>query len=398
MNMRKNIFVGLLISSAAFLLASCGGQDEIYKEWIKEGGYDYPAKAINMTSLQGYQKVTLMWEKPMDPAVKRAILYWDNYAKSRDVNYDDFADGKVTIVVDSLEDRSYTFDVVNFDADENKSLPAELTVSPYGDSWLISRSERTVVSAIMDGDDAKIEMTKATDEMVATRFRYKDATGAWVDFKTLLKPGTNEITLPGALKGKRFEYSSAFCPSYGRDTVWRPWTISNDGISYKINGSRWNFTVTNGQFFGINTVDKIFDGKYDRSAYSWHSSKADYNKLVFPKIISVDTRASSGEEFAFTRFTFYENNTAASLRYIKDYLVYVGSTPFDPNDTEYQINFGIPFLSGTLSIADSQHAVVASTGATGRYIAIVFPNSWSSDGYIDLWELEPYGYIPSQAD
>ena len=102
----------------------------------------------------------------MDPAVKRAILYWDNYAKSRDIDYGDFADGKVTIVVDSLEDRSYTFDVVNFDGEDNKSLPAEMTISPYGDSWLISRSERAVVSAIMDGDDAKIEMTKATDEMV----------------------------------------------------------------------------------------------------------------------------------------------------------------------------------------------------------------------------------------
>lgn len=218
MNMKKNIFTALIISTTAFILVSCGGQDEIYKEWIKEGGYDYPAKAINMTYLQGYQKITLMWEKPMDPAVKRAILYWDNYAKSRDIDYGDFADGKVTIVVDSLEDRSYTFDVVNFDGEDNKSLPAEMTISPYGDSWLISRSERAVVSAIMDGDDAKIEMTKATDEMVATRFRYKDATGAWVNCETILKPGTNEITLPGALKGKRFEYSSAFCPSYGRDT------------------------------------------------------------------------------------------------------------------------------------------------------------------------------------
>ena len=154
MNMKKNIFTALIISTTAFILVSCGGQDEIYKEWIKEGGYDYP---------------TLMWEKPMDPAVKRAILYWDNYAKSRDIDYGDFADGKVTIVVDSLEDRSYTFDVVNFDGEDNKSLPAEMTISPYGDSWLISRSERAVVSAIMDGDDAKIEMTKATDEMVATR-------------------------------------------------------------------------------------------------------------------------------------------------------------------------------------------------------------------------------------
>lgn len=397
MNMKKNIFTALIISTTAFILVSCGGQDEIYKEWIKEGGYDYPAKAINMTYLQGYQKITLMWEKPMDPAVKRAILYWDNYAKSRDIDYGDFADGKVTIVVDSLEDRSYTFDVVNFDGEDNKSLPAEMTIFPYGDSWLISRSERAVVSAIMDGDDAKIEMTKATDEMVATRFRYKDATGAWVNCETILKPGTNEITLPGALKGKRFEYSSAFCPSYGRDTVWRPWTISNDGISYKINASRWNVTVTTNQVFSENTPDKIIDGKVS-SAYRWHSSRTEGTSNIFPKILSIDTGTSPGAEFAFTKFVFYEHPNTVSMRYIKNYVMFIGSSPYDPNADDYATAFGIPFLSGIMSTANPTSEVAASTGAAGRYIAIVFPNSWSSDGYIDLWELEPYGYIPSEAD
>lgn len=395
--MKKNIFTALIISTTAFILVSCGGQDEIYKEWIKEGGYDYPAKAINMTYLQGYQKITLMWEKPMDPAVKRAILYWDNYAKSRDIDYGDFADGKVTIVVDSLEDRSYTFDVVNFDGEDNKSLPAEMTISPYGDSWLISRSERAVVSAIMDGDDAKIEMTKATDEMVATRFRYKDATGSWVELKTILKPGTNEVTLPGALKGKRFEYSSAFCPSYGRDTVWRPWTTSTDGISYKLNGKRWNVTATSNQTFSENTPDKIFDGSV-ASASRWHSARTEGLKEVFPKILAIDTQASPGEEFAFTKFVFCEHPSTASLRYIKSYVMYIGSSPYDPNATDYNTTFGIPYASGVMPIANPTNEVTVSTGSTGRYIAIVFTDSWSNDGYIDLWELEPYGYIPSQAD
>ncbi len=110
---------------------------------------------------------------------RRQESYPVYYAKSRDIDYGDFADGKVTIVVDSLEDRSYTFDVVNFDGEDNKSLPAEMTIFPYGDSWLISRSERAVVSAIMDGDDAKIEMTKATDEMVHPEAWHQRDHSAW---------------------------------------------------------------------------------------------------------------------------------------------------------------------------------------------------------------------------
>ena len=110
-------------------------------------------------------------------------------------------------------------------------------------------------------------------------------------------------------------------------------------------------------------------------------------------------RLLTGEEFAFTGFTFCENNTAASLRYIKDYTIYVGSSYYNPDDADYLKNFGIPFIGGTLSTSADQYSVNVTQGATGRYIAIVFKNSWNAeDGFIDLWELIPYGYIPSLAD
>lgn len=401
MNTGKTYLNIFLTVGVAVALSSCGGQDEIYKEWVKKGGYDYPAKAINLSSVIGYKSVIINWEKPMDPAVTTATLFWDNYASSQSIDYADYSDGKVSMEVGNFEDRSYTFDIVNYDAVGNKSLAAEITVSPYGDSWMVSRSERTVTSSRMDGRDAKIVMSKATDEMVATRFRYKNLQDEWVECETILKPGENEVTFPNAMRGKRFEYSSSFCPAAGKDTVWSHWTKSADGISYQLDGSRWNVSVTNGQYNGINTPEKIFDGRFDRSAYSWHSSKSDNNKLVFPKVLSIDTMASAGEEYAFTGFTFYENDSASSMRYIKNFVVYVGSKAYDPNDADYQTegHFGIPFISGTLSTSEAQYSVNSTSGATGRYLAIVFKDSWNAqDGFIDLWELVPYGYIPSLAD
>ena len=390
----------LLAVGAAFALVSCGGQDEIYKEWVKKGGYDYPAKAINLSSVTGYKSVIINWEKPMDPAVRTARLYWDNYASSVDVDYADYSDGKVSVPVNDLEDRSYTFDIVNYDDAGNQSLASEITVSPYSDSWMVSRSERTISSARMEGKNAKIVMSKATDEMIATRFRYKNLQDEWVDCETVLKPGENEVTFPNALKGKRFEYSSSFCPAAGKDTVWRAWTRTTDGISYQLDGSHWNVTATNGQINQNNTPDKIFDGRVG-SYYSWHSSKSDHNKLAFPKILSIDTMVSPGEEYAFTGFTFYENDSSPSMRYIKNYVTYVGSKAYDPNDADYQEegHYGIPFLGGTLSTSEPSYSVNSTKGASGRYLAIVFSDSWNAqDGFIDLWELVPYGYIPSQAD
>ena len=301
--------------------------------------------------------------------------------------------------VGNLEDRSYTFDIVNYDAVGNKSLAAEITVSPYGDSWMVSRSERTVTSARMDGRDAKIVMSKATDEMVATRFRYKNLQDEWVECETILKPGENEVTFPNALRGKRFEYSSSFCPAAGKDTVWSHWTKSVDGISYALDGKRWNVAVTKNQYFGINVADNIFDGNKDLPAFSWHSSKSDATKNIFPKILSVDTQKAFGEEYSFTRFEFYEHPDQPTLRYIKDIVIYVGSTYYDPDDNDYLNHYGIPFIGTQFSTEGKVSTASATQGASGRYFSIVFKNSWNTkDGFIDLWELVPYGYIPSQAD
>lgn len=401
MNTGKTYLNILLTVGVAVALSSCGGQDEIYKEWVKKGGYDYPAKAINLSSVIGYKSVIINWEKPMDPAVRTATLFWDNYAGSKSIDYADYPDGKVSMSVDNLEDRSYTFDIVNYDDAGNRSLAAEITVSPYSDSWMVTRSERTVTRAEMVGGnkDARIVMSKATDEMVATRFRYKNLQDEWVECETILKPGENEVTFPNALKGKRFEYSSSFCPKNGKDTVWTNWTKSVDGISYALDGKRWNVAVTKNQYFGINVAGNIFDGNKDLSAFSWHSSKSDATKNIFPKILSIDTQKAFGEEYSFTRFEFYEHPDQPTLRYIKDIVIYVGSTCYDPDDNDYLNHYGIPFIGTQFSTEGKVSTASATQGATGRYLSVVFKNSWNTkDGFIDLWELIPYGYIPSLAD
>lgn len=396
MNTGKTYLNILLTVGVAVALSSCGGQDEIYKEWVKKGGYDYPAKAINLSSVIGYKSVIINWEKPMDPAVRTAALFWDNYAGSKSIDYADYPDGKVSMSVDDLEDRSYTFDIVNYDDAGNRSLAAEITVSPYGEGWMVSRSERTVTSARMDGRDAKIVMSKATDEMIATRFRYKNLQDEWVECETILKPGENEVTFPNALRGKRFEYSSSFCPAAGKDTVWSAWTKSIDGISYRLDGKRWIVRSTANQDFSSDYApNKIFDSD---TLYGWTSTNKAAYKLVFPKILSVDTQAQGGKEYAFTRFEFYQDAQNKSYRYIQDFLIFVGYSYYNPDVTDTK-SYGIQFLEGSFNTSSHRQYVSASQGASGRYFAIVFKNSYSTeDGYIDLKELVPYGYIPSQAD
>lgn len=394
--MRK-IFCIVLFSS---LLFSCGKQDTVYKEFVKEGGYIYPAKPIELTASSGYQRVFLEWMAPMDPSIRVTKLFWDNYTDSLVFSISDYVDGFLSAEVAGLDDRSYTFDVVNYDAAGHKSLATEITTTPFGESWLLSHAERSFMSAVMDGEDAVVTMGKSTDEMVATKFRYKADDGNIVESDYLF-PEDVEIRLPHAMKGKRIEYKSAYLPANGRDTVWfLSWQKTMSPIFYRPDTDGWIVEATKGQVGSSSTVtfsaDKIFDGII-ASANRWHSSRTSSTAKVFPKVLAIDTGAAKGSEFTFANFILYQHSTTSSLRYIRELLIYVGDAPFDPNDTDPVNNFGTPVFKETIP-QEAEYDAHLKPFTKGRYIALVFTNSRNTSGYVDLWELSPCGYLESEMD
>ena len=392
--MKKMIRNTSVLALLSILLVSCYRQDDIYKEFVQVGGYNYPAMSQNLAAKTGYGWATLSWDQPIDPMVKSAKVFWDNYSKSLDVDYADFSDGKVVVTIDDLEGRSYTFDVINYDGKGNRSLAAEITVSPDGENWLVSHSERTVVKAVADGDDAVVTMSKSTDEMVKTVFRYVTNSGETVDLDTVLEPGENVIRLPGAKKNKRFQFRSAYCRPEGKDTVWAvSWTTSPGGISFPLDTRDWTVTVTEGQVRGDRfAVSNIFDGVIDGS-HNWYSAISTALRKVFPKIIAIDTHREAGQEYSFTFFEFYESTNSESQRYIKSHIIYIGNQPYDPDSENYQAEFGAYAEKSSFEKTEPVQTCAINPSRSGRYLAVVFLDSHSNNGYIDLWELIPYGFF-----
>ncbi len=390
----KKFFTILMFAVA---LVSCGRQDTVYKPFVKEGGYIYPAKPIELKATSGYQRILLEWDAPMDPSIRTTKLFWDNYSDSLVFSASDYQDGSLQVWVTDLDDRSYTFDVVNYDAAGHKSLATEITTTPFGESWLLSHAERSFVIAKMDGDDAVVTMSKSTDEMVATKFRYKMTDGTVVE-SDYLGPEETELHLPNALRGKKIEFKSAFLPANGIDTVWfMSWQPSKTPIFSKLDTQNWTVEATKGQVYSTYTADKIFDGVI-ASANRWHSSRTASTAKVFPKVLSIDTGVESGSEYALSSLVFHQSTSGQTYRYIRDVLVFVGDSPFDPNDADPVDNYGTPVFNETLIRSEADVEVTLKPITAGRYLAIVFTNSFSSSGYVDLWELSPYGYVASDVD
>ena len=395
-----NKIISRIIFAFALLLAasSCYKQDDVYKEFVVSGGYIYPAKPVNLTYVPGYKRVVLKWDRPYDPAVKTAKVFWENYTDSMSVDYAQFPDGKAYVSIENLQERSYTFDVVDYDSQKHASLATEITASPYGDFWLSALSERRLKQARLVGDSATVVVSSATDQMVNTQFRYKDATsGEMVDVEEPIYPGTDTLYFPHALKGSKFEYRSCFCPPNGADTVWSAWVTTPVAIEYKLPVEAWTVEATKNQINGTNTPDKIFDGITDKSSSRYHSSTNSSYRRNFPKVLAIDTHVADGDAVCISSFEIYEHNTTQNSRYIKSYRLYSGTEAFDPDDENYSVNYGEYIAIGELDRLSAMQTGSSVLEKFGRYFALVFLDSYHTYGYIDLWEFVPYGYLQSEA-
>ena len=71
----------------------------------------------------------------------------------------------------------------------------------------------------------------------------------------------------------------------------------------------------------------------------------------------------------------------------------MSDTKFNPDNTNYARDFGEPVLQATLNTNDAVQEFTPDVLQSGRYVAIVFRNSFNSTGFIDLWEFEAFGYV-----
>lgn len=385
--MRRLIYISL-IAALVGSFTSCRDQDEIYKEWVVPGGSVYPEKANGLTSVLGSGRVHLKWPFPNDPAVKRAVITWDNGEQTKEINYADFAgQDTVMVEVDNLKEQSYTFTVVNYDGDNHESMKSELSASPYGSVWLSTHAERTIKSVeVPSGTNANVSLGFGTNEMVGTKFRYQNNSSEWVE--TFVSSNVSSGVLANAKVGVRYEYASGYCPAAGLDTIWNTWSKSPLPIAGKLTHTNWSVEApgySNGYPPEL-AIDGINSGNF---ANGWW-----WNNRTYPKIFLVDL----GNETTFVNKIVLYQNTGNwyNGRTLYNVELYCGNEKFD-------INAGADYANTPAF----QHAVYkhttmvfwnGSASATWnfgemknfRYFCFVIKNSRRNGSAIN--EIDAFGY------
>ena len=394
--MKKTIYF-LLSLFILFGILSCKEQDGIYQEFVKEGGHVYPQKTDGLEVYAGYKRVKIVWTAPKDPSVKLGKVFWNNRNEVIEVDYTTNTEDQIEVLIEDLEERTYSFELVNYDTNGNQSMTTEVIVLPYAENWLISHAERVINSAELVGNDAEVITGFGTNEMVATRFRYINNDGDTVELEEFLGPSNNKVVLPNAMVGKRFEYSSSFTPEDGLDIIWNDWMKSANPISGLLDRRNWGVEVTAGQIWDANFhPSKVFDGIIDRD-HRWTSAQDVNIAKNFPKIMAVDAGKNS---YYINKVSLYQDQVTLNRRFGNNVELYWGNEPFDPDAGDNYLSS--PGFAKAIANGTYQNTVFYFSTATWtrtwpetqnfRYFAVVWKNSRSANGWNDLWELEFYGY------
>lgn len=202
----------LTLVMAMVAVAACNKMDSTYRDFIVKNGVVYPGRATDPVAAPGRNRIRISWLRGTDPTVTHATVFWNNYADSLPVTIPATGD-TITVVIDQLPEKAYTFEIVTYNQQGNPSVPVELLAQAYGPAYEATLLNRPVASSLMDGSGSVYVVWGAADVV----------NGAFGTLVTYVNNGDDSVTqrvevtsdtavLADYKPGTEFRYRTAFLP------------------------------------------------------------------------------------------------------------------------------------------------------------------------------------------
>lgn len=280
MNYIKSIATYLFIF-LIIVMVSCKKMDSSYKQYIVPGGLTYTAQVLSPVVYAGKNRVKITWKKSPDPNIVMVRIFWNNYADSVEVPVI-YGKDSLSVIIDKLEERSYSFFARTYDDKGNRSVDKELIGASYGDQYqatLLSRPANAIT--FFDNNSLNIQWGAAniTGGAYASDILYTDTKGNEVVKRVLVSEPATDLQDLKAVSGLRFR--TVFLPdSLAIDTFY---TSYQGAGSYMYDKSTWNIVGYSTQHDGSNDnrVQNIIDGKPGTRWHTWLNSQ-------YPHFVVVD--------------------------------------------------------------------------------------------------------------
>jgi hypothetical protein len=180
MKIKRTIHPILVLLAMVAMLLSCGKMDATYREFLKDGEYFYPGRADSLRAHPGDGRIQLSWLKAADPSVTTAKIYWNTRQDSAVIPLDRLAGSDtMRVIIENLEENSYTFEVFTQDGNGNISVRSEVLGEVYGDAYRGSLLHRAIQGISFSHENGSLTVAWAPAEETAIRdsITYKLANG-----------------------------------------------------------------------------------------------------------------------------------------------------------------------------------------------------------------------------
>ncbi len=212
------------------VIAACLPKDGDYSGYLDKAEAIYPGRPDSIIVMPGYNRANINVLISTDPRAVKIRLYWNSRRDSMDavITKDEIAKRKI-IGVPYIPEGVYTFELVTFDKEGNRSVVSEKTGQVFGPIYVRGLANRIVKNKIVvSGNPAVIwySETDTTSVMAGTEVAYKLRSGGSVKIFTSKRRDTTILT--NAIAGGKMILRTAYIPANAIDTFY----AKSDTIAY----------------------------------------------------------------------------------------------------------------------------------------------------------------------
>ncbi|HMI02164.1 MAG TPA: DUF4998 domain-containing protein [Pedobacter sp.] len=279
--MKKKVQYQIYFFLLAGMLSACTKMESVYDEFVVPGGLTYAGKPTSPAVYPGLNRVKVVWLRGSDPSIVRATVYWNNYADSIAVPVPKDGGDTISVVINELAEKNYSFVIKTFDAKGHSSIPTEVFGGAYGEQYQSQLLTRPINSTLLSANGkVMIEWGSAdiSNGAFASEVRYTGIDGA-VKVKAFpvnvpsteiadMKPNTN------------YQFRTMFKPdSLSIDNFY---TGYSDNEFFTFDKKAWKVIGYSDQYSaGDNAAANVIDGTDNTR---WHTA----NGFVYPHWVTID--------------------------------------------------------------------------------------------------------------
>jgi hypothetical protein len=188
---------------------SCDSMHDLHIGYLESGEHIYAAKVDSVSPGPGNKRI----EMELFIRTQRIDfirLFWNTRGDSLDFNVNNQT-GIFNVMIESLEEREYLFEIVSFDKFGNRSLPFEVSALAYGEIYRRGLTNRRIGSISYNADGGVvIEWLEPVEGTFFTTLYYTDGNGRE---QTIVTPTSESATVIPDFSTNEFRYVTSYRPA-----------------------------------------------------------------------------------------------------------------------------------------------------------------------------------------